>query len=126
MSKAIKEAGHSAVIVYEARNGRQATTHEKDGYDLNSEGKGEVRHIEVKATAKERIQWRDLTSDEFQAAVSDPHYFLYLVTRAITQPMITEMRRDDLLLRYRGTRVLHVISFPKSLEAKDDEKDEEG
>jgi hypothetical protein len=124
MSKKVKEAGHQAVVDYEAKNGRTAEIHEKNGYDIRSQGNGETRHIEVKATSKDRFTWRHLTDAEFRAAVSDKNFYLYLVTKALSKPKITELRRDDVLLRYRGTTLLHVISFPKFLEASDDEKEE--
>jgi hypothetical protein len=117
MSSTVKKAGHKAVVDYEAERGRVATVHEKDGYDIISEGNGETRHIEVKSTDSQRFVWRALTEAEFRAAVSDPLFYLYLVTDASGSPKITELRRDDLLLRYRGTVVQHIISFPKSLEA---------
>lgn len=114
MSKEVKKAGHDAVIRHEKRKGRKAVTHERDGYDIFSKGRGQIRHIEVKATSKESFTWRHLTDAEFQAAMSDPEFYLYLVTHALRKPQITELRRDDILKRYRGTTVLHVISFAKS------------
>jgi hypothetical protein len=124
VSKATKDAGHKAVALYEREKGRTVDVHEKDGYDLISRGRGEIRHIEVKATAKSRFQWRWLTDAEFRAAVSDPDFYLYLVTDALSErPRITEMRRDELLQRYKGVTILHVISFPKKLEAAEPEED---
>jgi hypothetical protein len=125
MSASIKEAGHAVVIEYEAKNGRIATLHEKDGYDLISIGPDGTRHIEVKSTSKDRFQWRWLTEDQFKAVVKDPLFFLYLVKDVFGRAEITEMRRDDVLCRHQGTTVLHIISFPQKLEATDSERDED-
>ena len=118
MSKKVKEAGHKARVEYEAVHGRLAMLHEKDGYDIISEGKGEIRHIEVKSTNGDRFVWRAFSEAEFRAAVSDHLFYLRLVTSAEHAPKVSELRREDLLLRYRGTTVHHVISFLKALEKK--------
>lgn len=125
MSKKIKEAGYTAVKRFEKRQGRtKFTVHEKDGYDLHTSGKG-TRHIEVKATANERFHWRYLTEKEFKTVLCDPKFYLYLVTSALTNPKVTVMRRNDVLARYCGTQTLHVIRFPKKLQAAPSEVPEE-
>ena len=119
----IKKAAHKAVILYEAEPPRlrKATLYERDGYDLISKKKREERHIEVKGTTKNRFTWRYLTENEFQALIKDPKFYLYLVTRVGRKPMIEEMSRNDVLARYLKTEVLHIITFPKKLEAEADE-----
>jgi hypothetical protein len=115
-SNEIKKLGHAIVMKYEKSKGRAPEIHEKNGYDILSRSENKVRHIEVKSTAKSKFSWRYLTENEFKALVTDPSYYVYLVTNVGSRKSkVTELRRDELLKGYKRCEVLHIVTFPKEL-----------
>ena len=85
--------GLEAVMAHEKAAGRDDLKRaHKRGYDIISKGNGEERHIEVKATGKNRFTRRWLEELEYQALKEDPYFWVYLVTNANEQPQVSELK----------------------------------
>jgi hypothetical protein len=91
-----QQRGLDAVIKYEHDQGRKAKRVHKCGYDLCSTGKGGERHIEVKATTKDRFTSRWLEQMEYDQLTKDPAFYLYLVTDVLNLPLIFVYDRTKL------------------------------
>ncbi|MBW1728500.1 MAG: DUF3883 domain-containing protein [Deltaproteobacteria bacterium] len=110
-----EQKGIDAVIEYERQNGRAEIqrVHNK-GYDLITRGNGEERHIEVKATGKDKFYSRWLEEKEYQALRSDPHFYLYLVTNANREaPKVWPYDREKAFKRFKGETKKFLFNFPK-------------
>ncbi len=110
-NKETQQRGFDAVIEHERSAGRRAKRVNAIGYDIASTGKGESRHIEVKATDKKKPSFRLMTEKEFKALLKDSNFFLYVVTNVGASPTVHEFRRDDIVLRLKGTEVNYRIGF---------------
>jgi len=110
----IKKEAYKIVINYERRNRRVAKLVEKEGYDILSKGRKEIRHIEVKGTLSDMPSFRFLTKNEFKVITNDLKSYLYLVCGIGKKPKIYIFDRDGILLRYRGIELNHVIVFRRN------------
>ena len=114
----IEENGLNAVIAHENAAGRTSISRVRAcGFDLVSkkEDGSDERHIEVKATTKNRFTFRWLEELEQRALESDDRFFLYLVTGAGTDtPRVLVYDRDKLNERFSEAISHHVYVFPKA------------
>jgi len=87
--KEIERIGMEVAMAYEKMNGRNPidVSSENLGYDIRSEGNGEIRYIEVKARAK--TGEIALTPNEwFKAKRFKDNYWLYVIENAAMNPTL--------------------------------------
>jgi hypothetical protein len=85
----VERIGMEIAMAYERSQGREPVDVSKEnlGYDIRSEGKGEVRYIEVKARSDE--SYVELTMNEYlKARQLKEKYWLYVVCNAQTNPTL--------------------------------------
>jgi Superfamily II DNA/RNA helicases, SNF2 family len=85
----VERIGMEITMAYERSQGREPVDVSKEnlGYDIRSEGKGEVRYIEVKARSDE--SYVELTMNEYlKARQLKEKYWLYVVCNAQTSPTL--------------------------------------
>lgn len=114
----IENLGLDAVSEYERQNGRTIIERVRGcGYDLVSKNQGgtDERHIEVKATSKDRFTFRWLESLEQRACECDPFFFLYLVTNVESDfPRVFVYDQERLRQRFSEAITHHVYVFPRA------------
>ena len=89
----IEEIGMKVAMEFERWEGRKPVDVSRDnlGYDIYSEGDGEVRYIEVKGRAKEGDV--ALTYNEWlKAKELGDRYYLYIVSNAVADPVLNIIR----------------------------------
>ncbi len=111
-------SGIKAVIEFETKQGRTKCERvSKCGYDLvtSTIDGADERHIEVKATSKDRFTFRWLEELEQQAAWQDERFYLYLVTGAGTKKARV-LIYDRTMLSERFSKVIthYQYVFPRS------------
>jgi len=85
----VERIGMEFAMAYERSQGREPKDVSKEnlGYDIRSEGKGEVRYIEVKARSDE--SYVELTMNEYlKARQLKEKYWLYVLCNAQTSPTL--------------------------------------
>jgi hypothetical protein len=103
-----EELGIKEAMKYECKKGRIAQRVHKCGYDLISKGRGGERHIEVKATAKNRFTFRWLEPLEYKKLQKDKRFYLYLVTNVRTKPKMKRYNRTQLMSKSHK-KVCHYV-----------------
>ena len=94
--------GIDAVIAYEKARGRTGLRVNRCGYDIESYGNGEERHIEVKSTGKSSFTRRWLEELEYQTLQKDDKFWVYLVTNANSQPYVSVLNATEVKARFKG------------------------
>lgn len=113
-----EQSGLDAVLAFESKEGRSWSKRvSKCGYDIitaKPDGSDE-RHIEVKATSKDRFTFRWLEELEQQALKADDRFYLYLVTKAGScSPRVFVYDRNRLNELSPKAITHYVYVFPKS------------
>ena len=107
--------GFQAVAKYELRHGRAIVPGmggSGEGYDLASkETDGRFRLIEVKATNKKRPTFRWLEPNEYARMDREENYWVYVVTKAETDPHVRPFAKHELAKKGYKEEVKRMYSF---------------
>lgn len=114
----VERIGMETVLAHERRHGREPldVSQENLGYDVRSEGPGEVRYIEVKARAQPGPV--TLTQNEWLMAHRlGQEYWLYVVTVEPAGPKLWLLRNPARLPVEKKTKVQYFLDWQKYAEA---------
>ncbi len=116
----IERIGMEIAMNYERSQGREPKDVSKEnlGFDIRSEGKGEIRYIEVKARRDEGFV--ALTPNEyFKAKRFKEQYWLYVVVNALSSPKLYIINNPAERLEFvEKTEVVRYILLPQEWKNK--------